>query len=295
VSTGSTVDVTLESPGSVEGTVSFDGGAAPERFTITLRNREAGVNVVDTFFRTEGTWRLGNVAEGRYELLAQTADGDGKADVELAAGESKSGVQITLTGRVSVRGKVVDLETGDPVPNVRVQISRRGGMMRFSASAGDEKGLTDETGRFQLDRVPTGPASAVVFPKAFGAGDYDFTWTNVVVPSGAGVVELPPIEVAKKRIEDGEAAGSLGLTLEEGAPDEEPEDRRLVVAVVRPGKAAAKAGVKPGDEIVKVDGHDVTGAKSSLFHALTRAPAGRTVRLGLADGRDLAITLDPPE
>jgi hypothetical protein len=295
VATGSDVTVTLETPGTLEGTVSMDGGPVPERFTINLTDREAGVHLADTFFRTDGTWRLTNVPEGRYTLVAQAANGDGETQVELAAGESKADVTIALTGRVTVHGKVVDLETREPVAGMRVQISRRGGSFGMSFAPGDGKGMTDETGRFELDRVSIGPSSAVVIPNGFGVGGYPFTWTHVIVPSGTGVVELAPIEVAKKRLEDGEAAGSLGLQLEQGNPTEEAEDRRLIVALVRPGGAAARAGIRPGDEIVKVDGHDVTGAKYNLFHALTSAPAGRVLELGLADDRAIAVTLGPAE
>jgi protocatechuate 3,4-dioxygenase beta subunit len=295
VALGSDVTVSLESPGTLEGTIVVEGSSPPERFTINLTDRRAGIHVVDTFFRTQGAWRMTNVAEGRYEVLAQSSDGDGEVEIELASGETKSDIEIALTGRVTVRGKVVDLETGEPIPGMRVDIGRRSGSINISFGVGEDEGTTDHDGRYVLERVPIGPARAIVLPRSFGAGDYDFSFHSVTVPSGATEVTLPPLELVKKRLADGEAGGSLGLKLKEGDPAEEAEDRRMLVGFVRPGGPAAQAGLETGDEILSVDGRDVTGANSTRFHSLTAAPPGTVVTLGLADDRKVAVTLGPPE
>lgn len=295
VATGSDVTISLESPGALEGTVSIEGGAPPERFTVTIRDRKVGAHATDTFFRTDGTWRLTNVSEGNYEILVQSADGDGEGEVELGAGETKSGIEIALTGRVDVRGTVVDLETGEPIPGMRVSIGLRGGGLSLGFDSPGGKETTDAQGRYELERVPIGRASAVVLPKGFTNADYEFTWTNIIVPAGEREVELPPIQLVKKRLGEGEASGSLGLKLKESDPGEDAENRRVVVGFVRPGGPAAQAGLEPGDEIVDVDGHDVRGSKSHLFTSLTAAPPGRDITLGLADDRKVSVTLGPPD
>ena len=45
-----------------------------------------------------------------------------------------------------------------------------------------------------------------------------------------------------------------------------------------------------GDQIVSVDGHDVTGDDASHYRALARVPAGQSVVLGLEGGDGVTIT-----
>ncbi len=66
---------------------------------------------------------------------------------------------------------------------------------------------------------------------------------------------------------------------------------RLIVAVVRPGGPAAAAGLQVGDEIVSVDGHDVTGPRTYLHGSLTHALPEATITLGLARGVTVPIVV----
>lgn len=67
---------------------------------------------------------------------------------------------------------------------------------------------------------------------------------------------------------------------------------RFVIQNVWPGSPAEAAGLKPGDEIVSVDGKPAVVAFSAAeFAALRNSQAGRTVELGLADGARKRITL----
>jgi hypothetical protein len=70
------------------------------------------------------------------------------------------------------------------------------------------------------------------------------------------------------------------------------KEGRAVAEFVIAGSPAARAGLVPGDEILKVDG--VEFARDLLFTRLRqvrREPAGTVVRLGLNDGKELVITL----
>jgi len=63
-----------------------------------------------------------------------------------------------------------------------------------------------------------------------------------------------------------EIAESLGV----------PENRGALVAAVTPDSPAAKAGIEPGDVIVKFDGKDIVGMRS-LPRIVAQTPIGKTV------------------
>jgi C-terminal processing protease CtpA/Prc len=64
---------------------------------------------------------------------------------------------------------------------------------------------------------------------------------------------------------------------------------RIVVVGVDSQSAAAGAGVRAGDVIVKVDGHDVRGTRAYLFSALSAVPPGAKVMLEKASGEQATI------
>lgn len=61
----------------------------------------------------------------------------------------------------------------------------------------------------------------------------------------------------------------------------------LTIVAPMPGSPAEKAGIEPGDEVIAVDGDDVTGLDPSLVVQRVLGPKGSTVRLTLKrDGVD---------
>ncbi len=54
----------------------------------------------------------------------------------------------------------------------------------------------------------------------------------------------------------------------------------------------ATAGLQVGDQIIAVDGQDVTGGAAYLYSALTRVAPGTVIHLGLARGVTLDVTTD---
>jgi serine protease Do len=84
-------------------------------------------------------------------------------------------------------------------------------------------------------------------------------------------------------------ATSLGL----------PKDRGEIVARVEPGEAAARAGIRQGDVIVKVDGKDVT-PDNTLSYMIANSQIGSKVNIELIrDGRRQTVSAvvgeRPPE
>jgi serine protease Do len=79
---------------------------------------------------------------------------------------------------------------------------------------------------------------------------------------------------------DSDRAAAFGLKTEDGA----------FVESVEAGKPADKAGVKPGDTIVKVDGVPVKDTRDLIGYVSVKAP-GSKVQLGvIRDGKDVNLT-----
>lgn len=127
------------------------------------------------------------------------------------------------------------------------------------------------------------PVGAVVLMAMATEAGYSSPRMNVQIPAGDSF-ELPPLRIARERVARGESSGDLGFAVQAAVPGEELDGRRYVVSSVRAGRAAARAGLLVGDEIVAVDGAPVGGAAGYLFEALTRVSAGTRVQLGLGRG-----------
>lgn len=87
---------------------------------------------------------------------------------------------------------------------------------------------------------------------------------------------------------------AIGLTAHTiGAP------ARLVVERTLPGGPAAKAGIHPGDEIVAIDGHRVTGKSLREVAHMMRGKVGTTVTLAVSEKtktREITLTrVMPPQ
>jgi protocatechuate 3,4-dioxygenase beta subunit len=287
VESGGDAVLTISVTGRMAGTVALRGGGAPEDFTISLEDEKTGFRRHDSFFRTNGAWSLAELPAGTYKVKVGAGGGSAEVEAKMSAGQDTTGLRVELMPKVTVRGKVVDLE-GKPVPGLNVGVGDGGSAW----GEGDEKKLniTDDAGRFEVSQAPTGKVSVYVYPQDWFNGDYEFTSMPVVIAGGESVVELPPIRVARKRVKQGDDRGDLGFGLKQAEPGADPLLTRNMVAVVRVPSPAATAGLVPGDEIVSVDGAAVTGASSYLLEQLISVGPGTVVTLGLARGASVQVT-----
>lgn len=78
-----------------------------------------------------------------------------------------------------------------------------------------------------------------------------------------------------------------------------PKGRGELISRVEPGEAAAKAGIRQGDIIVKVDGKDVTPDQTLSYIAANLRPGARVPVELIRDGKPLTVQLTmgtrPPE
>lgn len=289
------VVLTIAATGRMSGTVALRGGSPPESFTVAVEDEATGFERSDTFFRTGGAWSLAELPAGKFKVRVSAGAGSAEVDAHMVAGQETAGVRVELTPKVTVRGKIVDLE-GKPVPGLNVNVTAEGGMS-FDGGGGDEdrRNITDDAGEFEVDHAPTGKVTLAISPRNWSTGEFDYVWVPAVIAASESAVVLPPIRVARKRVARGETSGDLGYSIKQPEAGADPLARRLVVAVVRPGSPAAAAGLQVGDEIVTVDGHSVTGPDAYMLRSLTNVPPGAAIVLGLKRGASVTLTAgDPP-
>jgi Do/DeqQ family serine protease len=135
---------------------------------------------------------------------------------------------------------------------------------------------------------------------------------NTAIIQGAqGIGFAIPINTAQRIANQLETTGKvshpyLGIAMKELTPElkqqinNDPnngltvdEDRGILVVKVMPGSPAAKAGVRAGDVITKLNGKTVTDA-TSVQQAVENTPIGGTVQLDLRRNRqNLSIAVRP--
>jgi protocatechuate 3,4-dioxygenase beta subunit len=299
VRAGSDVALAISETGVLAGVVRIDGGGFPQRFSITASDRAGGIRESDSFLHTEGKWRLTNLPPGTFEVVVDASEGNAKTTVELAAGAEETGVELVLTPRVELRGTLVDAETGEPVPGLKVTASGEAGGFRFGGSMGkaDQEDVSDAQGNFVVEDAPTGKISVLIMAPGFTDNDYGMTRIQRRVAAEPRVQDIGRIELLRDRVQRGDEPGDLGFKIKEREPTIEPEDVRHVVAFVRPDGPAAAAGLAVGQEIVVVDGQEVTGTNAYRYSKLMRVPPGAKVKLGVLDGKELRVvtlTAGPP-
>lgn len=147
-------------------------------------------------------------------------------------------------------------------------------------------------GRFELKEVPAGPVVLLGYLMSGTPGESG-QWGPVSaradIPPG-GEADLGDLVVARMQVSVKDP-GDLGFELKDGGKLMEGSQERVVGTVDEEGPAH-KAGLRPGDQIVAVNGQDLTGGKAYLFFPLSMVVVGSTVRL-LDGGKELSITAAP--
>jgi protocatechuate 3,4-dioxygenase beta subunit len=298
VALGSTIELTIEATGVLAGTVGVSGGQPPEKFSISAVDKAQSLFFSDDFLRTEGKWQLSELPAGKYEINVECNLGTAKVETELEAGGRVENLELALTPRVTLRGRVVDLDTGAPIPGLEVNVQARGSsrFMLMGEEGGERKHVSDAEGRFEIERAPAGKVDILVLPRGFGGGTSDYGWGSFSrsIAEQPAVQDIGDLEMIAKRLEPEQAAGDLGFELKQQAPDVEREDIVHVVGLIRPGGPASATALAVGDEIETVDGKSVTGNDNSRYFMLTQVPAGTVIELGLAGGKSVTITAAPP-
>ena len=106
---------------SLSGTVLSVAGEKPSNgVVVTVRERVTALERTESFWGKAGRWRFSDLLPGTYDVSAHAPEGSGYMNVELAAGDQRTDVQVILKPRVTIKGRIVDLESGDPIAGVTV-------------------------------------------------------------------------------------------------------------------------------------------------------------------------------
>jgi RNA polymerase sigma-70 factor (ECF subfamily) len=287
VEIGHDVKLVVAEESTLAGTVTTPSGSAPERIVVRVVAAELGLRREETFLLGRGRFRFEGMPPGTYVITARAAQGQGRAEVELGEADVRDNLTIALVPGPERAGRLVDLETGEPIEGVYVgagssddalmDVAQR---VQLLMDLGDSKSRSDRDGRFQTAEVVGDRVRLVVLP-----GDYETSVYGVAVIELPASGSLPELPLPKLRVAKGSDIGTLGLELTartDGFCTATPR----VEAVSGPALAA---GVKIGDAVTAIDGHDVEDWRCHLAKTLLTVTPGTTVRITLARGETVAL------
>jgi protocatechuate 3,4-dioxygenase beta subunit len=263
--------------GSISGVVA----EAPGDLAITLHGPSVIANESarrETFFRTGGRFVFRGLLAGKYRIVVTSLAGDAQLEVSLGEGEQKAGIELALARLSTVSGRVVEYGTTKPIASVRVSWFAAG--RASSRDASDRGNITDARGRFTLRNVPAGSVSINGHPLAPDAAYAQLSMTRTI----NGDLDLGDLPMIKSRMKVGETAGRLGIIFGSGTDS-------LEIAMFEPNTPAANSELKLGDVITSVDGFDLTGDNARHFWAMTQAPPGTKLAIGLKRGVTINLVL----
>jgi len=264
--TGMLATLHFEPSAAIAGRVRDSDGNPLSDFTIVFGSGDTTIRR-ERFYKSDGRYHLDDLPAGKYDLTATVNGGEGRVAIELGKGERRDSVDFAIDASLVVSGRVVDLESQRPVAGMDVEV-------RIEGPGSWHRASTDAEGRFTISGLSHGMLSIEI---------YDRLYTNSrlkrSVPS-AHSIDVGDIMILKRKYADVDASklGGLGVSLS--------DDRRIDSLV--PNSAAAKAGLVVGDVVTTIDGLDVSAATGSVDSALTIAPVGTTIRVGVARGVTLA-------
>ena len=102
---------------------------------------------------------------------------------------------------------------------------------------------------------------------------------RTVLPAVAALLALPITRQAQAQ----QVPGTFGFAIDVDGEGFflNPTLRTVTIKSVVPGRPAATAGIKPGDQIVEVEGRPVLGAKAGDLQPLLKKNVGETLALRL--------------
>jgi RNA polymerase sigma factor (sigma-70 family) len=180
-------------------------------------------------------------------------------------------------GNGRVVGRVIDAESGAPVPDVEVRVLAMTSQRKLTPRR------TDGAGAFLVDGLPAGEPVKIVLVGDRKTYVVERRLLDATGPSlDAGTLRLMRgnLEV---RFREGSWRGVTGIVAS--------EDESATVAKVGPGTPAEKAGVRNGDKILAIDGQEVRGLPFGGVEWRLRGRPGSSVAVTIQTGGAAARTV----
>ncbi len=221
-------------------------------------NRAGGAEGVTSAPDATGAFEVSGLLGGSYDLAVATTDGaSGHLAVAVAAGQQRRDLRVVVGEGPRLTGRLVDWETNAPVTPASA---------RAEALERQVSGAVDGQGRFHLDGLVASAPMAV----SFEAVGYRPPPRRVTIAPGETVRDLGTIPLVRAaRLDQGlEQEGRIGLVLESN------DDGVVLVRAAPEGLPAAAAGLRAGDVIARIDGHEVRNLGLEPVASLLRGAPG---------------------
>jgi len=206
------------------------------------------------------SFELPGLLAGTYDLTATTADGRAGAlpQVALSEGQEKRGLRLPLATRLTVLGRIVDLESRRPLAGARIRVSEE----HTSAEA-----ITDAAGKFHLE----GAFRGLRLDYNIEAPGYVKNHLQRSAPMSGETFDLGVIPLLAER--KGPATGRAGIVLSQG------DDGSFLVSEAIEDLPAARAGLRRGDVILAIDGHPLENTNLLTAVSMIRGQPGTPLTL----------------
>jgi hypothetical protein len=301
VSPGDEVELTLAPLASLSGVVTM-AGAPVDTYRITLDGPMSRNKKVSD---AKGGYRFDRLDPGSYKIVATSKSGSGSGKVVIGAETSDEVFDLKLSTWCSIRGKVLDARSEEPLEGLMVMTQMEASQDNMSSGMDMMMGRgpkTNAEGHFEVEGIGCGPGTLSFMATGSGLGSMrPGGFMRMTLEPGEDrdlgtryVVMAPPV--------DPDARGTLGLTASISGADETAEgEEELRVASVEAKGPAEKAGLEEGDRILQVNGVAVEkiGASSARTLLLPwSSTVGDTVTLHIerkGKAMDIDIVAEPAE
>jgi hypothetical protein len=269
------VQLRMKAGARLSGVARGADGAPATLFTLTLLPAERPGSISWTsglqlgqdqqVRHPEGRFAVDALPPGAFDLLVTTPDGRvGRiGGLSLKEGQRREDLVVTLVPAVTLRGRVVDADTGRGLAHVGVGVS---------GTSEHVHARTDAEGRFVLERQIPGRVLGLSLRIDEG---YVPEHRELTVPDQDA--DLAPFRLIAVPPRGRMSRSDLGLTVSPRGP--EP-----TVLEVAPGSPAARAGLRPGDRLLAIGERNVEGLGPDNVRFLLAGDAGTSVAVKVARG-----------
>lgn len=293
VEPGSDVRLSIPPMGSFSGSVRRVDGRIPAWVTLEARRKGDARRRIE-FLEDERTWSIPELPPGTYTLTATSMEGAATIEgLVLEPGGHIDDLELELGARVRVIGRVVDLETGEPIPDMAIVVSSRSepapSIERWPSMPGIQR--TGADGSFEVRDVVPGRVWVAGRPLRPDVTPYaGFRMPETIPAEGDATLAAIRLPRRPRPISEMQRV-TFGFELDADDLWGANVEPRMVLRSVTP--ELTRAGARPGDIVLAIEGHDVTGRNTYLVESFLRALPGTTVRLDLQGGTTLTAPAAP--